>query len=471
MHNKVLNLPQNNWRNLGSLMVLALLMLLVLSACGDTATSSSSSAATTTAASAATTTTSAATTTTASATTTTAATAAGSATTTSAATGSFNGKFDGQIKFGAAISLTGSTSNEGKYTRDGYELWKDTYNAAGGIVLNGKHYEIVTKYYDDESNQQKSATLYDTLINTDKVDFLLGPYGTASTQSDSAVAEKNKIPMVEANGAAQSIFSKGYKYTFGVLSPAKNYLTGIVDMALTQNPKPSTVAILSADDSFSLEVANAVQDYAKSKGLSVVYFQKYHAVGDISAQLTEVKGKNPDIFLNSGHLEESLAIMQQAKQLSFSPKAFGFSVGPSAPDFYNTLKGDANYVYGGTQWTPALKFNGDDLFKTPDNYNTMFNAKYGYLPPYQSAESSAAGVVYVKAIEAAGSLDHTAVRDALAKTDVTTFYGHIAFDSTGINSTKPMAVEQWQNGKKVTVWPQDAANGKPMWPTPPWSNR
>ena len=299
------------------------------------------------------------------------------------------------------------------------------------------------------------------------MDFLLGPYGTQPTISDSVVAEKYKIPMVEANGAAQAIFSKGYKYTFGVLSPAKNYLRGIVDMALAQSPKPTTLGILSADNSFSVEVATAAQDYAKSKGMNVVYFQKYHAVGDIPAQLTEVKGKNPDVFLNSGHLAESLAIMQQAKQLSFSPKAFGFSVGPSAPDFYGTLKADANFVYGGTQWTPALKYNGDDLFKTPDNYNTLFKAKFSYEPPYQSADGTAAGLAYTKAIETAGSLDHAAVRDALAKLDYNTFYGEIKFDETGINSSKPMAVEQWQDGKKVTVWPQEVANGKSQWPLPP----
>jgi branched-chain amino acid transport system substrate-binding protein len=382
------------------------------------------------------------------------------------------GSFDGTIVFGAPISLTGSTAKEGTLTRDGYDLWRDTYNKAGGINVAGKHYRIETKYYDDASNAQQSATLADKLIKEDKVNFLLGPYGTSPTLQVSTVAEKNKVPMIEGNGAAESIFSQGYKYTFGVLSPARNYLRGVVDLTLTLDPKPTTAAVLSADDPFSVEVADAVKSYAEEKGLQVVYYQKYpNASTDLRAPLTEAKGKNPDLFLNSGHLQESVAIMQQARELGFSPKGFAFSVGPSVPDFETTLKGDANFVMGGPQWTAALKYQGDDLFKTPEAYNTLYKQTFNYEPSYQSAESSACGVAFVKAIEAAGSLDAQKVRDAIAKLNFTSFYGQIKFDERGINVTKPMAVEQWQNGRRVTVFPSDVAEGKTLWPLVPWSAR
>ena len=156
----------------------------------------------------------------------------GAATTqpTSAAAAQSNINFDGTLVFGAPISLTGSTAKEGGLTRDGYDLWRDTYNKAGGITVAGKHYKIETKYYDDASNAQQSATLAEKLIREDKVNFLLGPYGTSPTLQVSTVAEKNKMPMIEGNGAAESIFSQGYKYTFGVLAPAQNYLRGIVDL-------------------------------------------------------------------------------------------------------------------------------------------------------------------------------------------------------------------------------------------------
>lgn len=382
------------------------------------------------------------------------------------------GSFDGTIVFGAPISLTGSTAKEGGLTRDGYDLWRDTYNKAGGIEVGGKHYKIETKYYDDASNAQQSATLAEKLIKEDKVNFLLGPYGTTATLQVSTVAEKSKMPMIEGNGAAESIFNQGYKYTFGVLSPAKKYLAGVVDLALSLDPKPATLALLSADDAFSVEVADATRAYAEQRGLQTVYYQKYpNASKDLRAPLTEARSKNPDLFLNSGHFEESVAIIQQAKELGFNAKGFGFSVGPSVPDFESTLKGDANDVFGGTQWTPALKYQGDDPFKTPAAYNSLYQQTFNYEPSYQSAESTACGVAYAKAIQAAGSLDTEAVRDAIAKLDFMSFYGQIKFDERGLNTFKPMAVEQWQNGHKVTVGPADVAEAKAVWPTPAWSSR
>jgi branched-chain amino acid transport system substrate-binding protein len=382
------------------------------------------------------------------------------------------GNFDGTVVFGAPISLTGSTAQEGQNTRDGYSLWQDTYNKAGGINLGGKRYRIEVRIYDDASNAQQTATLADKLIREDKVNFLLGPYGTSPTLQMSTVAEKNKMLMIEANGAAESIFSQGYKYTFGVLTPAPAYLRGVIDLSLTLDPKPQTVAVLSADDPFSVEVADAAKSYAEQKGMQVVYYQKYpNASTELRAPLTQAKASNPDLFLNSGHLQESVAIMQQAKELGFSAKGMAFSVGPSIADFQNTLKTDANYVMGGSQWTPALKYEGDDLFKTPENYNNLFKQTFGYEPAYQAAESSAAGVTYVKAIEAAGSLDVDKVREATSKLNFTSFYGKVHFDERGLNDVKPMAVEQWQNGRKVTVWPADVAEAKALWPTPAWGAR
>src|SRR5207245_6239762 len=136
------------------------------------------------------------------------------------------------------------------------------------------------------------------------------------------------IPMVESNGAAQSIFSHGYKYTFGVLSPANKYLTGVLDMAATLSPKPTTIAMLAANDNFSLEVAKAVADYAPSKGMQIVFNKSYPAAApDVSGLISQAKAANPDIVMNSGHLAESIAINKAAKQLGLNAKIFAYSVG------------------------------------------------------------------------------------------------------------------------------------------------
>src|SRR6266581_1049648 len=350
------------------------------------------------------------------------------------------------LVFGAAVSLTGAQSKEGGLTKQGYDLWLDWINARGGIVVNNVKHPVAIKYEDDQSNANLSATLVQKLITDEKANFILGPYGSAATASDAIVAERNSIPMVEANGAAQSIFSKGYKFTFGVLSPANKYLTGVIDMAATLNPKPTTIAMLTANDNFSVEVAKAVEDYAPSKGMEIV--------------------------LNSGHLAESIAINKAAKQLGLNAKIFAYSVGPSTPDFISALGPDANYVYDGSQWTPQVKYK-PTFYLSVAEYVKAYKAKFSSSddPDYHVAESTAACLAFQKAIENAGSLDPSKVRDALASLDVMTFFGQIKFDSRGINTFKPMVVEQIQNGTHYTVYPADVANGSPKYPTPSWSSR
>ncbi len=167
-------------------------------------------------------------------------------------------------------------------------------------------------------------------------------------------------------------------------------------------------------------------------------------------------------------------IVKQSKDLGVSPRAMGFSVGPSSPEFRANLKSDADYLYGATQWTSALRYTGDDVWKTPQAYTKAFLAKHPHYTviPYQTAESSAAMIVYQRALENAGTLQPSKVRDALAALDIMTFYGRIKFDSRGVNIYKPMAAEQLQpDGKKYTVFPLDVAEKEALYPMPPWDKR
>ncbi|HEX9133839.1 MAG TPA: amino acid ABC transporter substrate-binding protein [Ktedonobacteraceae bacterium] len=379
------------------------------------------------------------------------------------------------LLFGAPVSLTGSTSTEGHLTLEGYQLWAKEVNAHGGIKVGDTTYQVQLKYYDDGSSPTKSAQLTQQLVSTDKVNFLLGPYGTSATLQDEAIAEQYKIPMVEGNGAAKAIFSKGFHYIFGVLSPASEYAKVMLEAALALPNPPKTVAIISANDAFSLEVAAAAKDYATSQNLNVVYYQQYPANStDLTSVLTALKssgpgGTVPDMLLGSGHENEAVTTMKEAKQLHVNAKLYAFTVGPATPDFISALGPTANYVLGSAQWTAQEKYNGIDVFGTPAIYAQMYQAEYGHHPSYQSAESTAAGLAFQYAIQKAGSIDPQKVRDALASLDIMTFYGQIRFDSTGANTFKPMATIQIQNGALVTVFPADVANAQLMYPTPPLS--
>ena len=377
------------------------------------------------------------------------------------------------IIFGSALSVTGQQAKEGALTKQGYDLWLDWINQQGGIVVKGVKHPVQILYQDDQSKPDQSAILVQKLITEQKAQYILGPYGSAASATDAVVAEKNGVPMVEANGAAQSIFSKGYKFTFAVLSPANKYLTGVIDMAAALNPKPTTLAMLSADDNFSLEVAKAVVEYAPTKGINVVFNQKYpNGSTDLSGVLSQAKAQNPDILMNSGHLAEAIAINKSAKDLKLNAKIAAYSVGPSTPNFIQALGKDANYVYAGSQWTAQVKYSPAFYLSVKD-YVAAYQKKFNSTddPDYHVAESTAACLAFQKALENAGSLDPNKVRDALAALNVTTFAGVIRFDSRGVNIYKPMVVEQIQNGKHFTVYPADVANGKAMYPTPSWDSR
>jgi branched-chain amino acid transport system substrate-binding protein len=377
------------------------------------------------------------------------------------------------IILGAPVSFTGNQSKEGALTRRGYDMWLDWVNGQGGVAVNGVRHRVQIKYEDDQSKPDLSARLAEKLISQEKVQFLLGPYGSSTTAAVAPIAEQHGIPTVEGNGAADAIFSKGYRHVFGVLSPAEKYLQGVLDMATTLNPKPTRIALLAADDSFSLEVAKGVLDFAPKHGMEVVFNRQYpEGSTNLYALLNEAKAKTPDILLNSGHLLEAVAITKAARDTRLDPKISAYSVGPSTPEFTGVLGKDADYVFSGSQWTPQARYR-PSFYLDASQYVATYRKKFksDEDPDYHVAESTAACLALHKAIENAGSLQPERVRDALAKLDMTIFYGRIKFDSRGANVFKPMVVEQIQRGRRQTVWPAELASAGPLYPTPTWTAR
>jgi branched-chain amino acid transport system substrate-binding protein len=141
----------------------------------------------------------------------------------------------------------------------------------------------------------------------------------------------------------------------------------------------------------------------------------------------------------------------------------GFTVGPTTPDFVKALGSAAEAVFASSQWSRDVKYRGP-VFGTAREYAQLFEKKYGFVPDYHGAESSAAGVVLQLALEKAGSVEPQKVRDALASLDATTFYGPVKFSATGLNDAKPMVTVQVQHGKVMTVWPADVATARAIYP-------
>ena len=166
-----------------------------------------------------------------------------------------------KIVLGAAVSLTGKYSSNGVHTQNGYNMAVDRINSMGGVKVGGKTYKFDIIYYDDESNPKRAAQLAERLISQDKVEFMLGPYSSGLTKAIAPVTEKYGVPMVEANGASRSLFTKGYKYLFAVLAPANLYLDVAIRTAVELNGGKG------------VRIAQAFEQDAFSQGCKVRYFR------------------------------------------------------------------------------------------------------------------------------------------------------------------------------------------------------
>jgi len=393
------------------------------------------------------------------------------------AIGPASAKVEGDtIVLGAAVSLTGKYSTNGKNTQDGYELGVKRINEMGGVRVGGKYYRIKVLYYDDESTPARGAQLAERLIKQDGVKFMLGPYSSGLTKAIAPVTEKYQIPMVQGNGADRGLFTQGYKYMFAVLSTSDQYLREAINLAAEQaqkqgkDPKTLKVAMAFENDNFSLDVRDGVLEDAKRWGMKVVVDDKLPPeLNDMAATLTKVRAVKPDILVVSGHAKGATLAVRQVSDMKVDVPMLAVTHCDSAK-VAEALGKAAEYALCASQWDRSLSYK-DRWFGTADEYAKLFEKQFNYDPPYQAAESTAALLVYVDALERAGSFDIEKVREAIAATDLMTFYGPVKFDKTGKNIAKPMVLYQIQQGDYKVVAPTKWAATKLIHPTPPWSKR
>jgi branched-chain amino acid transport system substrate-binding protein len=374
------------------------------------------------------------------------------------------------ISLGAAVSLSGKYSTAGNHTKKGYDLAVKYVNSMGGVSVGGKVYDLEIIYYDDESTPARGASLAERLILRDGVSFMLGPYSSGLTKAIAPVTEKHGVPMVEANGASRSLFNQGYKYMFAVLSTSEQYLQEAVNQIAEKAGKPAseiTVALAIENDPFSQDIRAGVIDDVKRHGMQIVIDDKLpRDLSDMTSTLVKVKALKPDLLVLSGHSKGAALVVRQMNDLGVHVKMLAMTHCESAKlDDKEKFGNLADYALCAAQWAPTVTSEGL-TFGTASNYTQIFVDEYGYTPPYQAAESTAAVLVMADALSRAGSLDKDAVRDALAATDMSTFYGKVKFSEAGNNIAKPMLLRQLIDGKYYVVAPANVAETDLVYPRP-----
>jgi branched-chain amino acid transport system substrate-binding protein len=219
------------------------------------------------------------------------------------------------------------------------------------------------------------------------------------------------------------------------------------------------------DDAFSLDVRQGVVEQIKKYKMNTVIDDRMPKdLNDITTFFTKVKALKPEVLLISGHEKGAATAARQMGEYKVAVPLVGVTHCEAAKvvsDFTQVAEG---FVCP-TQWDETMKAS-DPLFGSAADYNKAIKAAYpSYkVVPYQTAQASAAIYVWKDAFERAKSLDTEKVREALTKTDLPTFYGHVKFAPDGSNPGKEIVMRQIQGGKYVVVSPAQVAAAPLIYP-------
>jgi branched-chain amino acid transport system substrate-binding protein len=365
------------------------------------------------------------------------------------------------IKFGAPLPLTGPLAPEAVKQQQGYDLWAEQANKAGGISVGGKKYKVEIVYADYQSNTPRAVQTTEQMITQDNVNFLFGPFGSGAAKAGSSVSEKYKVPTIAATASSSQVYDQGYKYLFGTFTPNDTLTTPLTQIVKAKAPDVKKVAILARNDLFPLAIAQEMEKSAKANGLEIVYFEKY-AINtlDHSATLSQIKSLAPQWIFVTGYINDLLLVRKQMTDQQIKASVVSMIAGPAYQEFIDAAGASGENITSAAWWHPAAQYSGKDIFGTTANYVKLFREKYKSEPDYAQASASVSGALFQLAIEHAGSLDRDKVRDELAKMDVMTFWGPVKFGPTGqINSLEP-PVFQIQNKKPVVLAPAIIKQGE-----------
>jgi branched-chain amino acid transport system substrate-binding protein len=377
------------------------------------------------------------------------------------------------LLIGVAVSLTGVFGKDGSLVKDAYTLWMETVNRGGG--LKGHPVELI--FYDDKSDPATTAKLTEQLIVSDKVDLLLGGFGSSQLFAASAVAEKYGYPLISGGASSNKLFERGFKYYFATLGKATEEVRGCVDIFQAVPTKPKTAAVVGADILFTSLACEGYKKYCAENGIEVVHYELFPmALQDYNSLLLKVKNKNPDVLLVGSHLLVAMNIMKALKEIDFSPKAVAFSYGPTVPKFVEDLKGDAEYVIAASEWTPNMPYKGP-VFGGASEFNELYYKRFNRHPDYVEAASASGALAQQMVIEELGlkppvsKKDREAIMEKLHSGTFETFYGKIHFGADGANEAHPPIAVQIQKGKLKNVFPRDHADAEIWYPFKPWKER
>ncbi|MGE0037538.1 MAG: amino acid ABC transporter substrate-binding protein [Xanthobacteraceae bacterium] len=382
------------------------------------------------------------------------------------------------IKVGFSMALTGAVAPNGKQNLLALEIWRDDVNAKGGLL--GRPVELV--YYDDQSNPNLVPGIYTKLISVDKVDLLLGPYATNMVAPAMPVLMQNNkmtISLLGINVNRQFNYPRYFSMVPGGDEGTLAFSRGWFELAAAQKPKPSTVAIVSADAEFGKTACDGARESAKKNGFKVVYDKSYPpGNADMVPIVRAIQATNADLVFACAYPPDTVGIVRAANEIGLTPKMFGGAmIGLLATPIKMQLGPLVNGLTIMESFIPAPTLDFPGLKAMLAKYQAkapelkIDPLGYGFTP-----FAYAAGQVLAQAVEATKSLDHTKLAEYIHANKFNTVAGEISYGKDGEWAKSRQFFTQFQGvagndlnqfrdtKHQVIVWPAEYKTGNLIYP-------
>ena len=371
------------------------------------------------------------------------------------------------IKAGIPVSLSGQFAVQGGQALAGLQAWAEDANQAGGISLGtGLKRPVNILHYDDASDTREVRRAVERLITVDRVDLVFGPYSSVLAQSASQVTQRHGKVLWNQGGAADGVYQTGNPWVVGVLTSASQYLEGLLPLVRQKNAAARKVAILRASSGrFPKEVSAGVERVARNLEFEVSIREFEAAFSDFTSEIDWLHRVQPDVVLAVGRVPNDI---QLARQLSVRPAKFGVVavVAAGIQQFGDDLAGLVDGFLGPSQWEETAPY-AHDYGPSAEQVMASLSRRSHHTVDYPMAQAYAGGLAAQKCIEIAGTMDDRSLRGAAGSAEFTTFFGRFKIDpETGRQIGRQVVIVQWQQGRKVVVWPPAQAQADLVYPWP-----
>lgn len=353
------------------------------------------------------------------------------------------------IKIGFSMSLTGGLAPNGKSALLAHKIWEDDVNAKGGLL--GRPVKLV--YYDDQSNPSTVPGIYTKLLDVDKVDLVVSGYATQMVApAMPVIIPKNKV-FISLLALA---VNKEFKYpNYFAMIPSgpdtkASFTAGFFETAMAQTPKPTTVALVAADQEFSRNACEGARENAARDKLKVVYDRSYPpSTTDYSPIVRAIAATNPDLVVVCSYPPDSVGMVKAVNEIGFKPKQLGGAmVGLQATALKEQLGPMLNGIVNFDMWLPVPKMEFDGVDELIKKYQARAKAEGVDALGYYMAPCSYAQLqVLEQAIRGTKSIDDKKLAAYIHAHTFHTVWGDITFNKEG-EWTQPRILQVQYHGVK-----------------------